>query len=103
MARRRDRGVRRRRVPFARGGKLEGDKPAMRLHLVSGVPIVALLLSCSALAGDPEEPPKGPSQARELRVTVQLPPASMQTKNLSLFKRHVETLSKGALKVSIFP
>jgi C4-dicarboxylate-binding protein DctP len=75
----------------------------MRLHQASGAAIVALLLSASALGAEPKEPPKGPSQARELRVTVQLPPASMQTKNLSLFKQHVETLSKGALKISIFP
>ena len=75
----------------------------MRLHQVSVAAIVALLLSASALAAEPKEPQKGPSEARELRVTMQLPPASMQTKNLSLFKRHVETLSKGALKISIFP
>ena len=75
----------------------------MRLHQVSGAAIVALLLSASALAAEPREPPKAPFEARELRVTVQLPPASMQTKNLTLFKQHVETLSKGALKISIFP
>jgi C4-dicarboxylate-binding protein DctP len=75
----------------------------MRLHQVSGAALVALLLSASALAAEPKEAPKGPSEARELRVTMQLPPASMQAKNLSLFKQQVETLSKGALKVSIFP
>jgi C4-dicarboxylate-binding protein DctP len=71
----------------------------MRLHAISGTTIVALLLSASALA----EEPKGGPQARELRVTIQLPPASMQTKNLSLFKQHVESLSEGNLKISIVP
>lgn len=71
----------------------------MRLHQVSGAAIAALLLSASALG----EESKGPSQVRELRVTVQLPAASMQAKNLSLFKQRVESLSQGSLKVSIFP
>src|SRR5262249_30790557 len=75
----------------------------MYLRAIWGATFVALLLSTSALAEEPKEPSKEPSQAKELRVTLQLPPASMQAKNLSLFKQHVETLSKGTLRVSIVP
>ena len=75
----------------------------MYLRPIWGAAFVALLLSTSALAEEPKEPPKQPSQAKELRVTLQLPPASMQAKNLSLFKQQVETLSKGTLRISIVP
>lgn len=72
----------------------------MRLCPIStSATLVALLLSASALAAEPKEP----YQAKELRVTIQLPPGSMQAKNLSLFKQRVETASQGSLRISIIP
>ena len=82
-------------------GELEGDKSAMRLHPISGAAIAALLLSPSALVAQPNDPPSGLVQPRELRITVQTPKGSINNDNLELFKRRVETATEGALKISV--
>jgi TRAP-type C4-dicarboxylate transport system substrate-binding protein len=74
----------------------------MRLHPISGTAIVAGLLLLSApLAAQPKESPKGPSQPRELRITVQTPPGSINNDNLELFRKDVEVATEGALKVNV--
>src|SRR5262249_53891340 len=77
----------------------EGDA-AMRMQPISAA-VVALLLSASPLAAQSKDAPKSPSQPRELRITVQTPPKSINNDNLELFKTHVETATEGALKISI--
>lgn len=62
-------------------------------RLVSGAAATALLLMTPAMAAEP----------KELRVTIQLPPGSIETNNLLRFKKHVEAGTQGDLKVSIFP
>jgi C4-dicarboxylate-binding protein DctP len=66
----------------------------MRLRLVSAA--VVALLSASAVTAEPK-----PSQPRELRITVQTPPKSINNDNLELFKKRVETATDGALKISV--
>lgn len=73
----------------------------MRLHPISGTAIVALLLSPSALVAEPKDSPAGLSQPRELRITVQTPKGSINNDNLELFRKRVETATKGALKISV--
>jgi len=60
-----------------------------------------LLLSAPVLATEPTGPSDGPPRQRELRITVQSPPGSMQNNNLELFKKRVEGDTKGALKITI--
>jgi len=72
----------------------------MRLHPISGAAI-ALLLSASTPAAEPKDSPRGPAPPRELRITVQTPPGSINNDNLELFKKRVETATKGALKISV--
>jgi C4-dicarboxylate-binding protein DctP len=72
----------------------------MRPHPISGAAI-ALLLLASALAAQPNDSSRPPSQSRELRITVQTPPKSINNDNLELFKKRVETATDGALKISI--
>src|SRR5262252_879286 len=60
---------------------------------------VALLLSASALAVEPKQPPG--TQPMELRVTVQTPHGSINNDNLEFFRKRVETATDGALKISI--
>jgi C4-dicarboxylate-binding protein DctP len=67
-------------------------------HPVSRVVAIALLLAIPPLVIPPAA-----AQPRELRITTQMPPGSMQVKNLTLFKERVETETNGALKVAIFP
>ena len=62
-------------------------------RLVSCVAIIALMFMTQAMAAEPVE----------LRVAVQMPPGSIETNNLFLFKERVEAASKGGLKISIFP
>jgi C4-dicarboxylate-binding protein DctP len=73
----------------------------MRLHPISAV--VAFLLSAAPAMGQSNDAPSMPSQPRELRITVQTPPKSMNNDNLELFKTRVETATGGALKISIHP
>src|SRR5262245_42091676 len=75
----------------------------MRPQFVSVSAAVASLLAASALSAQPRESTPSPSQPRELRITVQTPPGSINNNNLELFKERVETATKGALKISIFP
>src|SRR5215510_4557050 len=72
----------------------------MRPHPISGAAI-ALLLLASGLAAQPNDSSRSPNQSRELRVTVQTPPKSINNDNLELFKKRVETATDGALKISI--
>jgi C4-dicarboxylate-binding protein DctP len=71
----------------------------MGLHRISGAAIVALLLSASALASEPNESVR--DQPRELRITVQTPPGSINNDNLERFRRRVEASTEGNLKISI--
>jgi C4-dicarboxylate-binding protein DctP len=73
----------------------------MCLRTTSGAAIVALLLSAPALAAETTRSSEGPSQPRELRITVQTPPGSINNDNLELFKKRVETATDGALKISV--
>jgi len=73
----------------------------MRQHAVSGAAIAALLLSASPAAAQPKDAAGTPSPSRELRITVQTPPKSINNDNLELFKKRVETATGGALKISI--
>jgi C4-dicarboxylate-binding protein DctP len=73
----------------------------MCLRTTSGAAIVVLVLSASALAAEPKESLKGTSQPKELRITVQTPPGSINNDNLELFKKRVETATDGALKISV--
>jgi C4-dicarboxylate-binding protein DctP len=68
---------------------------------VAGAAIVTLLLSASTLAAEPKDAPRGLTQPRELRITVQTPKGSINNDNLDLFKKRVETATEGALKVSV--
>jgi C4-dicarboxylate-binding protein DctP len=72
----------------------------MRERAVSGAAIVALLLSVSA-AAQTQAPPGAPAQPRELRITVQTPPKSINNDNLELFRKRVEMATGGTLKISI--
>jgi C4-dicarboxylate-binding protein DctP len=72
----------------------------MRPYLISAAAIV-FLLSASARAAGPDDPAKAPSPPRELRITVQTPRGSINNDNLELFKKHVETATGGALRISI--
>jgi C4-dicarboxylate-binding protein DctP len=72
----------------------------MRLRPISGAVTVALLLSGSALVAEPSGA-KNTSGPRELRITVQTPPGSINNDNLDFFKRRVETATQGALKISV--
>jgi len=67
----------------------------------SGAAIVALLLSAPAPAAESTRTSEGLSQPRELRITVQTPPGSINNDNLELFKKRVETSTDGALKISV--
>jgi C4-dicarboxylate-binding protein DctP len=67
----------------------------------AGTAIIASLLSASTLAAEPEAPLEGPSQPRELRITVQTPPKSINNDNLELFKTRVEAATGGALTISV--
>jgi C4-dicarboxylate-binding protein DctP len=69
------------------------------LPAVSGV--LVFLLSASPLSAQSQDPPRSPFQSRELRITVQSPPKSINNDNLELFKARVETATRGALKISI--
>ena len=72
----------------------------MCLHRISGAAgaaCIALLLSAFALAEEPN--PRG--QSRELRITVQTPPGSINNDNLELFKKRVETATQGAVKIAV--
>ncbi len=73
----------------------------MRPCPASAVAVATLLFSVSALAAEPTGSSAGPAQSRELRITVQTPPGSMQNNNLELFKRRVEAETNGALKITI--
>lgn len=73
----------------------------MHQYAISGVAVVALLLSVSPLAAQPKDTPETHAQSRELRITVQTPPKSINNDNLELFKERVETATEGALKISI--
>jgi hypothetical protein len=68
------------------GRDSEGDKAAMYQHAVSGAAVVALLLWASPLAAQPNEAASAPSPSRELRITVQTPPKSINNDNLERFK-----------------
>src|SRR5262245_21191588 len=72
----------------------------MRLRSISAA-VVTFLLSASPLAAQTKDVPKAPSQPRELRISVQTPPKSINNDNLELFKKRVETATEGALKISI--
>jgi C4-dicarboxylate-binding protein DctP len=63
--------------------------------------MAALLLSASSLAAEPTRSSKASPQPRELRITVQSPPGSIQNNNLEIFKRRVEEDTGGALKIII--
>ena len=67
----------------------------------AAVVALPLLLSALVLAAEPTGPSEGPHQPRELRITVQTPPGSINNDNLELFKKRVETLTDGALKISV--
>jgi C4-dicarboxylate-binding protein DctP len=67
----------------------------------AGTAIIALLLSVSTLAAEPKASSEGHSQPRELRITVQTPPKSINNDNLELFKKRVEAATEGALKISV--
>ena len=73
----------------------------MCLRTTSGAAIVALLLSAPALGAEPKDSLGSTSQPRELRITVQTPPGSINNDNLELFKKRVETATDGALKISV--
>jgi C4-dicarboxylate-binding protein DctP len=73
----------------------------MRPRSASAAAIVALLLSSSVLAAEPKDSPRAPHQPRELRITVQTPPGSINNDNLELFRKRVETATEGALRVSV--
>src|SRR5262245_47621743 len=70
------------------------DRSAMSRYGLSTA-IVTLLLSASALAAEPKQPPG--TQPMELRVTVQTPPGSIHNDDLDLFSKRVETATEGAL------
>jgi C4-dicarboxylate-binding protein DctP len=63
--------------------------------------VATLLFSVSALATEPAGSPEGFPRSRELRITVQSPPGSLQNNNLELFKKRVEKDTNGALKITI--
>ena len=73
----------------------------MRPRSASAASIVALLLSTSVVAAEPKDSPRAPHQPRELRITVQTPPGSINNDNLELFRKRVETATEGALKISV--
>jgi TRAP-type C4-dicarboxylate transport system substrate-binding protein len=63
----------------------------MRERAASGAAIVALLLSASVAAAQTKAPSGAPAQPRELRITVQTPPKSINNGNLEFFRKRVET------------
>ena len=73
----------------------------MRPRSASAAAIVAVLLSTSVLAAEPKESPRAPHQPRELRITVQTPPGSINNDNLEHFRKRVETATEGALRISV--
>jgi C4-dicarboxylate-binding protein DctP len=69
------------------------------LHRISGAAVAALLLWSPVVAAEPTAAPRvGP---RELRITVQTPPGSINNDNLELFARRVATATEGALKIAV--
>jgi C4-dicarboxylate-binding protein DctP len=73
----------------------------MYQHAVSGAVAAVWLLSASPLAAQPADAVGAPSASRELRITVQTPPKSINNDNLEFFKKRVEKATEGALKISI--
>src|SRR5262245_16098752 len=72
----------------------------MYQHAFSGAAIAALLAAASPAAAQMKDA-KARVEPRELRISVQTPPKSINNDNLELFKKRVETATEGALKVSI--
>jgi len=72
----------------------------MRLHPISAA-VVAFLLPAAPLAAQSKDTPHPSTPSRELRITVQTPPKSINNDNLELFKKRVETATDGALRISI--
>jgi TRAP-type C4-dicarboxylate transport system substrate-binding protein len=73
----------------------------MRPYAISAAAIVVFLLASSPLVAQSKEPPTGASPAKELRITVQTPPGSINNDNLELFKKRVESATGGTLKISV--
>jgi C4-dicarboxylate-binding protein DctP len=73
----------------------------MCLRTTAGAATVALLLSAPALAAETTRSSDGSPQPKELRITVQTPPGSINNDNLELFKKRIENTTGGALKIAV--